>query len=48
MEKLKDDALVGNSVRLVSEYDFPYPEGFDGSAALVARWMQKPRTTFRG
>ena len=35
MEKLKDDALVGNSVRLVNEYDFPYPEVFDGKTVEV-------------
>ena len=35
MEKLKDDALVGTSVRLVNEYDFPYPEGFDGKTVEV-------------
>lgn len=30
-----DDALVGTSVRLVNEYDFPYPEGFDGKTVEV-------------
>ena len=44
MEKLKDDALVGTSVRLVNEYDFPYQEGFDGKT--VGKTVEVPQVHF--